>query len=136
VERRKSGDRPGAHHGPAISASFNDKDGKPFVFQMGGRDWKEAMTALGFYTELQARGLDDLGVAVSSEAQRGAMLQTLNALFATDSRDKVHGSPWQFSETPAHIGIAPELGEHNVPILTRLGYTEAQIQELKEKHVI
>jgi crotonobetainyl-CoA:carnitine CoA-transferase CaiB-like acyl-CoA transferase len=22
---------------------------------------------------------------------------------------KVHGSPWQFSETPAHIGIAPEL---------------------------
>jgi len=32
-------------------------------------------------------------------------------------RLKVHGSPWQFSETPAKIGIAPELGEHNVPIL-------------------
>jgi crotonobetainyl-CoA:carnitine CoA-transferase CaiB-like acyl-CoA transferase len=110
------------------------------------------------------------------------MLKTLDALFATDSRDKwveilrqadivsapintlleastdpdvlannyitevdypeygkklkVHGSPWQFSETPAHIGIAPELGEHNVPILTRLGYTEAQIQALKDKNVI
>jgi crotonobetainyl-CoA:carnitine CoA-transferase CaiB-like acyl-CoA transferase len=49
---------------------------------------------------------------------------------------KVHGSPWQFSETPAKLGIAPELGEHTVPILTRLGYTEAQIQALKEKHVI
>jgi crotonobetainyl-CoA:carnitine CoA-transferase CaiB-like acyl-CoA transferase len=28
------------------------------------------------------------------------------------------------------------LGEHNVPILTRLGYTKVQIQELKEKNVI
>ena len=26
---------------------------------------------------------------------------------------KVHGSPWNFSETPARVGIAPELGEHN-----------------------
>ena len=23
---------------------------------------------------------------------------------------KVHGSPWQFSETPAKIGVAPKLG--------------------------
>ena len=23
---------------------------------------------------------------------------------------KVHGTPWQFSETPARIGVAPELG--------------------------
>jgi crotonobetainyl-CoA:carnitine CoA-transferase CaiB-like acyl-CoA transferase len=167
---------------PAISASFNDKHGKPFVFQMGGKDWQQAMTALGFSAEMQAKGFDDLGVAVTSAAQREAMLKTLDALFATDSRDKwveilrqadivsapintlleasrdpdvlangyiaeveypkhgkklkVHGSPWQFSETPAKIGIAPELGEHNVPILTRLGYSEAQIQELKEKNVI
>ena len=167
---------------PAISASFNDKHGKPFVFQMGGRDWQQAMTALGFSAEMQEKGFDDLGVAVTSVAQREAMLKTLDALFATDSRDtwveilrqadivsapintlleasndpdvlangyiteveypkhgkklKVHGSPWQFSETPAKIGIAPELGEHNVPILTRLGYNEAQIQELKEKNVI
>jgi crotonobetainyl-CoA:carnitine CoA-transferase CaiB-like acyl-CoA transferase len=167
---------------PAISASFNDKHGKPLVFQMGGRDWKKAMTALGFDAEMTKKGFDDLGVAVDSVEQRESMLKTLDALFATDSRDKwveilrqadivsapintlleastdpdvlannyitevdypkygkklkVHGSPWQFSETPAHIGIAPELGEHNVPILTRLGYTEDQIQELKDKNVI
>ena len=167
---------------PAISASFNDRDGKPFVFQMGGHDWQTALTALGFAAEMQARGFADLGVAVTSAAQRDAMLKTLDALFATASRDiwvarlrqadivsapintlleasqdpdvlangyitevdyptygktlKVHGSPWSFSETPAHIGIAPELGEHTVPILTRLGYTEAQMQALKEKHVI
>jgi crotonobetainyl-CoA:carnitine CoA-transferase CaiB-like acyl-CoA transferase len=128
------------------------------------------------------KGFADLGVAVDSAEQRESMLKTLNALFATDSRDKwveilrhadivsapintlleasndpdvlangyvtevdhpkygkpikVHGSPWQFSETPANIGIAPELGEHNVPILTRLGYTKAQIQALQEKNII
>jgi crotonobetainyl-CoA:carnitine CoA-transferase CaiB-like acyl-CoA transferase len=49
---------------------------------------------------------------------------------------KGHESPWQFSETPAKIGIAPALGAHNVPILSRLGYNEAQIQELKGKNVI
>jgi crotonobetainyl-CoA:carnitine CoA-transferase CaiB-like acyl-CoA transferase len=167
---------------PAISACFNDKYGKPFVFQMGGADWPKAMTALGFSAEMQDKGFHDLGVAVTSEAQREAMLKTLDTLFATASRDKwveilrqadivsapintlleaahdpdvlangyiteveypkygkkvkVHGSPWHFSETPAHIGIAPELGEHNVPILTRLGYTEAQIQDLKANNVI
>lgn len=167
---------------PAISASFNDKDGKPFVFQMGGRDWKKALRALGFEAEMTAQGFDDLGVAVTSAAQREAMLKTLDALFATHSRDtwveilrradivsapintlleashdpdvlanaylteveypkhgkklKVHGSPWHFSETPAKIGIAPELGEHNVAILTRLGYSEVRIQELRDQQVI
>ena len=29
----------------------------------------------------------------------------------TGEQVKVHGTPWQFSETPAKIGLAPELGE-------------------------
>src|ERR1017187_1555834 len=34
---------------PVISASFNDPDGKPLVFQLtGNRPWRNAMTALGF----------------------------------------------------------------------------------------
>ena len=167
---------------PAISASFNDRDGKPFVFQMGGGQWQKALQALGFEAEMTAKGFADLGVAVASATQRETMLKTLDALFATGSRDawvdilrrtdivsapintlleasndpdvlaneyvteveypkygktlKVHGSPWRFSETPAQIGTAPELGEHNVEILTRLGYSEAQIQALREKQVI
>jgi crotonobetainyl-CoA:carnitine CoA-transferase CaiB-like acyl-CoA transferase len=51
-------------------------------------------------------------------------------------RLKVHGSPWQFSETPAQIGIAPELGAHNDEILARLGYTRAQIDDLRERKII
>ncbi len=49
---------------------------------------------------------------------------------------KVRGSPWHFSETPPKLGIAPEVGEHNVPILKSIGYSDAQIKELKDREVI
>jgi len=49
---------------------------------------------------------------------------------------KVHGSPWQFSETPAQIGRAPKLGEHNAEILGRLGYTAADIESLEQRKII
>jgi crotonobetainyl-CoA:carnitine CoA-transferase CaiB-like acyl-CoA transferase len=49
---------------------------------------------------------------------------------------KVHGTPWQFSETPAKPGIAPELGEHNEAVLGGLGYSAAEIAGLKAKRII
>ncbi len=49
---------------------------------------------------------------------------------------KVHGSPWRFSETPAKLGTAPKLGEHNVEILTGLGYNDDEISALREKKII
>ena len=49
---------------------------------------------------------------------------------------KVHGTPWRFSETPARPGIAPELGEHNNPVLAGLGYSAAEIAELRKKGAI
>ena len=49
---------------------------------------------------------------------------------------KVHGSPWNFSETPARFGIAPELGEHNESVLAELGYDAAEIRGLRERKVI
>jgi len=51
-------------------------------------------------------------------------------------RLKVHGSPWNFSETPAKIGHAPKLGAHNDEILTGIGYTPAQIDDLRERKII
>jgi crotonobetainyl-CoA:carnitine CoA-transferase CaiB-like acyl-CoA transferase len=168
---------------PGISASFNDRDGKPLVFQLAGnRKWRDAMGTLGFYEALERAGYGDLGVVVTSDAQRESLLRMLDELFATGSRDdwvarlraadivsapintlleaaddpdvvangyvteidypkygkrlKVHGSPWQFSETPARPGIAPELGAHTDEILGRLGYTPAQVDDLRRRRIV
>jgi crotonobetainyl-CoA:carnitine CoA-transferase CaiB-like acyl-CoA transferase len=168
---------------PGLSASFNDRDGKPLVFQLNGaRKWRDAMTALGFYEALEEAGFGDLGVIITSDQKRTSLLRMLDELFATGLRDgwvarlreadivaapintlleasndpdvlangyvtevdyakygkrlKVHGSPWHFSETPAHIGIAPELGAQNDEILGELGYTPAQIEDFRERKII
>ncbi|MBV8495102.1 MAG: CoA transferase, partial [Alphaproteobacteria bacterium] len=168
---------------PGISASFNDRNGKPLVFQLNGaRPWRNAMTALGFYERLESAGFGDLGVVIESEEKRAALLGLLDELFATGRREdwvarlravdivaapintlleatndpdvvangyvaevdypkygkrlKVHGSPWQFSETPAKIGIAPELGADNDAVLGELGYSAAEIAELRQRKII
>ena len=167
---------------PGLSASFDDRDGKPLVFQLNGaRKWREAMTALGFYEALERDGFGDLGVVVAADDKRASLLRRLDALFATGARDawvarlraadivaapintlleaandpdvlangyvtevdypdygkrlKVHGSPWHFSETPAHIGIAPELGADTDEILAELGYSQAQIADLRNREI-
>jgi crotonobetainyl-CoA:carnitine CoA-transferase CaiB-like acyl-CoA transferase len=73
---------------PGLSASFNDRDGKPLVFQLNGaRQWASAMTALGFFETLQAAGFSDLGVIISSDERRETLLRLLDGLFAAGSRD-------------------------------------------------
>jgi crotonobetainyl-CoA:carnitine CoA-transferase CaiB-like acyl-CoA transferase len=173
----------GTRERPGLSASFNDRDGKPLVFQLNGaRKWRDAMTALGFYKALEEADFGDLGVIISSDERRATLLRMLDELFATGPREdwverlrgadivsapintlleasndpdvlangyvteidypnhgkrlKVHGSPWHFSETPAHIGVAPGLGAHNDEILAGLGYSPAQIEGLRERKVI
>jgi len=168
---------------PGVSASFNDRDGKPLVFQLNGnRAWRTAMTALGFYAALERAGFGDLGVIIASDEKRTTLLRLLDEMFATGQRDdwvarlraadivaapintlleasndpdvlaigyvsemdypahgkrlKVHGTPWQFSATPARIGIAPRLGEHNDAVLAELGYSAAEIGELRERKII
>ena len=48
----------------------------------------------------------------------------------------MHGPPWDFSATPARIGIAPEPGEHNEAVLTEVGYTAVEIQGFRDRKVI
>ena len=168
---------------PGISASFNDRDGKPLVFQLTGpENWRDAMTALGFYPRLKIAGFENLGVIIDNEQKCTELLALLDDLFATGLREdwiaklrgadivsapintlleasndpdvlangyitevdyprhgkrlKVHGSPWQFSETPARPGIAPALGEHNDAVLGELGYTAAEIAGLRARRII
>ena len=94
VAQPQPGHRPGPRHrhaasGPGISASFNDRDGKPLVFQLNGAgNWKDAMTALGFYEALEKAGFGDLGV-IDRHRTRSAttLLRMLDDLFATGTRD-------------------------------------------------
>jgi len=70
-----------------ISASFNDRDGKPLVFQLTGpEDWSDAMTALGFYDRIKAKGFGNLGVIIDNDAKREELLALLDELFATGTR--------------------------------------------------
>ena len=172
----------GTRERPAMSASFNDRNGKPMVFQLARDQWKEAMTGLGFYAEVEKAGFSHLGEAMDSAERRAELLALLDRLFATGTRDhwvaklraadivsapintmleaasdpdvlangyvtevdypdhgkrlRVHGSPWQFSETPANFGIAPKLGEHNEEVLSSIGYSDGDIQGLRERRII
>src|ERR1700747_2921628 len=172
----------GTRERPGLSASFNDRDGKPLVFQLNGaRKWRDAMTALGFYQTLEEAGFGDLGVIIASAEKRATWLRMLDELFATGPRDdwverlrgadivsapintlleasndpdvvahgyvtevdhpkhgklKVHGTPWQFSETPAKPGIAPDLGEHTDAVLEGWGYSTYQISDFRRRGII
>src|SRR5436190_4292924 len=74
---------------PGISASFNDRDGKPLVFQLTGPDnWSDAMTALGFYDRMKAKGFGHLGVIIDNDAKRIELLAFLDELFASGTREE------------------------------------------------
>ena len=78
----------GTRERPGISASFNDRDGKPLVFQLTGpEDWKDAMSSLGFHERITAAGFEDLGVIIDNDAKREELLALLDGLFATGTRD-------------------------------------------------
>src|SRR5436190_9630148 len=69
---------------PGISASFNDRDGKPLAFQLTGpEDWSDAITALGFHARLKEAGFEHLGVIIDNDARRSELLALLDDLFAT-----------------------------------------------------
>jgi formyl-CoA transferase len=46
------------------------------------------------------------------------------------------GNPVKLSASPTEITTAPLLGEHNVEVLTELGYREAEIAALRKEGAI
>lgn len=103
------------------------------MFATGGRDrWIEILreadiVSAPLNTLLEASNdADVLANGYISEMEYSEIGETL----------KVHGSPWQFSQTPAKFGRAPKLGEHNQEILGELGYSQSDIAALAERKVI
>jgi len=168
---------------PGIAASFNDKNGKSFMIQMvfGEELWQKGIAALGFDKALAEVGCTKLGDIANSREKTKAFLDTMDRLFATNTREhwlkilrgadivsapfntlleaskdpdviannyvievdhpragkvKEVGFPWKFHKTPAKAGIAPWLGEHNNEVYRGLGYSDADIEQLKKEGVI
>jgi hypothetical protein len=46
---------------------------------------------------------------------------------------RLFGEPWRFSETPAHIGVAPQLGARQ---RRRARLYPAQIEDFRERKII
>ena len=167
---------------PYFTASFNDKNGKPFTIQIVGEaSWIKGMEVAGFNQCLAEVGCAKLGEIVGSEEKAQIFLETMDKIFITDTREnwikqlrecdivcsplntvleasrdpdviansyvievdhpragriKEVGFPWKFSRFTPKAGIAPELGEHNQEILHGLGYSDADIAQLKQEKVI
>ncbi len=167
---------------PTVAATFYDKNGKPFVMQSVGEElFQKGMKAVGFDKVIAETGCAKLGDVAESEEKMKLFLNTMDRLFATNTREywlkilrgvdmmvapintvleasrepdviannyvievdhpkagkiKVVGFPWKFSKTPAKAGIAPELGEHNNEVYKGLGYSDADIEQLKKEGVI
>ena len=167
---------------PNFTGSFNDKNGRGFIFQIVGEEaWQKGMAAAGFSKRLSEAGFDKLGEVAESEEKTQLFLETMDKFFATDTREhlvkalrdcgiicapintvleasrdpdviankyiievdhpkagkiKEVGFPWEFSKFTPKAGIAPELGEHNQEILHGLGYSDADIAQLKKEEVI
>ena len=99
---------------PGISASFTDRDGADIV-------------SAPINTLLEASNDPDV-------IANGYVTEIDYPKYG--KRLKVHGTPWQFSETPAKPGIAPELGEHNNTVLGELGYSPVEVADLRARRII
>ncbi len=72
---------------PSITASFYDKDGKPFMIQMLGEElWQKGMIAAGFDKALAEAGCSKLGDVIDEE-KKAVFLDTMDKLFATNTRE-------------------------------------------------
>jgi len=148
---------------------------------VGEERWQKGWVAAGFDKALADVGCAKLGDVTSSKERTNLFLDTMDRLFATNTREhwlkilrgadivsapintiaeagedadviandyiievdhpragKVRevGFPWKFHKTPARAGIAPELGEHNSEVYKGLGYSDADIEQLKKEGVI
>jgi len=74
---------------PTITASFNDKNGKAFMIQIIGNEerWQKGMAAAGVDKILAEVGCAKLGDVTESEEKTKLFLDTMDRLFATNTRE-------------------------------------------------
>jgi len=72
----------------SITTSFNDKSGKPFMIQIiGEASWQKGMAAAGFDKILAEVGCAKLGEVTESKEKTELFMDTMDRLFATNTRE-------------------------------------------------
>jgi crotonobetainyl-CoA:carnitine CoA-transferase CaiB-like acyl-CoA transferase len=73
---------------PNLTATFNDKNGKPFIIQVVGEErWRKGLENTGLAEDLDKVGCAKLGDVAASAENRKNFLDTMDRLFATDTRE-------------------------------------------------
>jgi crotonobetainyl-CoA:carnitine CoA-transferase CaiB-like acyl-CoA transferase len=65
--------------------------------------------------------------------ETGLVVEVEHPYFGTIRR---HGLPAVFSETPGRAAAGPVIGQHTTELLTELGYTTQQIDQLESNNLI
>jgi crotonobetainyl-CoA:carnitine CoA-transferase CaiB-like acyl-CoA transferase len=101
-----------AGHTPNVTATFTDKNGKPFIIQVVGEErWRKGLENAGLAEEMDRIGCAKLGDIAASPEKRKPFADTLDRLFATNTREH-----WLKLLREADVVSAPinELGEAGV----------------------
>jgi crotonobetainyl-CoA:carnitine CoA-transferase CaiB-like acyl-CoA transferase len=73
---------------PGMAGSFNDKNGRGFAIQIVGEEaWQKGMAAAGFSKALEEVGCSKPGQVAESEEKTQIFLETMDNLFASNTRE-------------------------------------------------
>ena len=73
---------------PNVTVTFTDKDGKPFIIQVVGEErWRKGLENTGLAEELDKVGCSKLGDIAASPEKRKTFTDTMDRLFATNTRE-------------------------------------------------
>ena len=101
-----------------------------------GRNVLRALYQSGFREQIQVVAINDLA-DVFSDPQLLSREMFLEMSHPTLGKIKQTGLPLKFSRTPGGLDRPPPLlGEHNQEVLQDLGFSSAEIEELKSQEVI
>jgi len=73
---------------PNMTVTFTDRNGKPFIIQVVGEErWRKGLENTGLAAELDKVGCAKLGDIAASQEARKTFLDTMDRLFATNTRE-------------------------------------------------
>ena len=73
---------------PNVTISFNDKNGKPFTIQVIGEEhWRKCLEAVGLAKIMDEIGCGKMGNIAASGEKKKIFLDTMDRVFATDTRE-------------------------------------------------